>query len=90
MNDYRETLNKCFKDPEFKKEWDSTELEFQIQMELIRARIASNMTQSELAEASGIRQSNISRIENGSALPKLSTLGALAAAMGKKLKISIV
>ncbi len=90
MNDYRNSLEKNMKDPEFRKEWEAQELEYQIQEELIKARIACNMTQSELAEKSGIRQSNISRIENGNAVPKLDTLCALASAMGKKIRIAIV
>ena len=40
------------KDPEFKKEWDDLELEYQVQAELIRARLECNMTQAELAEKS--------------------------------------
>jgi DNA-binding XRE family transcriptional regulator len=90
MSDFRKSLEKNLKDPEFKAEWDALELEYQIQAELIRARIESRMTQAELSKKSGIRQSNISRIENGNALPKLDTLQALATAMGKKLKISMV
>ena len=78
------------KDPEFRKEWEAQELEYQTQEELIKARIACNMTQPELAEKSGIRQSNISRIENGNAVPRLDTLCALASAMGKKIRIAIV
>ena len=90
MSDYRKSLEKNMKDPEFKKEWDALELEYQIQAELIRARLECNMTQAELAEKSGIRQSNISRIENGNAIPRLDTLKALAVAMGKNLKISMI
>ena len=90
MSDFRKSLEKNLKDPEFKAEWEALELEYQIQAELIRARIESRMTQAELSKKSGIRQSNISRIENGNALPKLDTLQALATAMGKKLKISMV
>jgi DNA-binding XRE family transcriptional regulator len=90
MSDFRKSLEKNLEDPEFKAEWDALELEYQIQAELIRARIESRMTQAELSKKSGIRQSNISRIENGNALPKLDTLQALATAMGKKLKISMV
>jgi len=90
MSDYRKSLEKNMKDPEFRKEWDALELEYQVQAELIRARTETRMTQAELAEKSGIRQSNISRIENGNALPRLDTLEALAHAMGKQLKISIV
>ena len=90
MSDYRKSLEKNMKDPEFKKEWDDLELEYQVQAELIRARLECNMTQAELAEKSGIRQSNISRIENGNAIPRLDTIKALAVAMGKNLKISMI
>ena len=90
MSDYRKSLEKNMKDPEFKKEWDALELEYQVQAELIRARLECNMTQAELAEKSGIRQSNISRIENGNAIPRLATLKELAGAMGKSLKLSMI
>ncbi len=90
MSDFRKSLEKNMKDPEFKKEWDNLELEYQVQAELVKARLECNMTQAELAKKSGIRQSNISRIENGNAIPRLDTLEALAMAMGKSLKISMI
>ena len=90
MSDFRVSLKKNLEDPEFKKEWINLEVEYQVQAELIRARLSCNMTQAELAEKSGVRQSNISRIESGSAVPKLETLQTLARAMGKKLVISMV
>lgn len=89
MSDFRRSLEKNMNDPVFAEEWDALELEYQVQAELIRARIECNMTQAELAEKSGVRQSNISRIENGNALPRLDTLETLATAMGKRVKISI-
>ena len=46
------------------------------------------LTQAELAEKTGIRQSNISRIESGAASPTIDTLARLAEGMGKKLVIS--
>jgi len=90
MDDYRKSLERYMKDPEFREEWENLSLEYQIKAELIKARNEASMTQAELADKSGVRQSNISRIENGSVLPKLDTLEALARAMGKKIKISIV
>lgn len=75
-------------DPEFAEAWAETELEDQIKRNLIQARIEAGLTQKELAEKSGIRQSNISRIENGTAIPTLQTLNAIAKGTGKKLKIS--
>lgn len=90
MYDFDKYLEESLKNPEFKKEWEASELEFQIQDMLVKARIAAKLTQNELAKLSGVRQSNISRIENGTCLPKLETLAVLAKAMGKKLKIEIV
>lgn len=90
MSDFKNSLEKNLQDPAFKKEWDDLELEYQIQSALIQARIDANLTQAQLSEKSGVRQSNISRIESGSVLPRLDTLSALAKAMGKRLKISII
>jgi hypothetical protein len=50
MSDYRKSLQKHMEDPEFKKEWDDLEIEYQVQAELIRARLESNMTQADLAQ----------------------------------------
>ena len=90
MDDFEKYLTESLQDPEFKREWDESELEYQIQDMLVKARATAKLTQNELAKLSGIRQSNISRIENGACLPKLETLAVLAKAMGKKLKIEIV
>lgn len=54
---------------------------------LIGARIEQNLTQEQLAQRSGIRQSNISRIESGTCSPTIATLQQLAKGMGKKLHI---
>lgn len=89
-SDFQRRLAKDLKNPDFKKEWESLELEYQIQAALMQARIDADMTQAELAKKSGVRQSNISRIESGAVLPRLDTLEALAKAMGKKLQISMI
>ena len=52
--------------------------------ELLKKRC---MTQKELAERTGIRQSNISRIESGACSPTVETLSRIAAGLGKQLKI---
>jgi len=48
------------------------------------------MTQQQLAAASGIRQSEISRIESGHGNPTLKTIGALARALGTELRIASI
>ena len=87
MSDFREHLQEMMKDPEFAAEYERTRPEYAVMRALIGARIESNMTQKELAKKTGIRQSNISRIENGTSSPTVDTLQRLAAGMGKKLCI---
>ena len=87
MSDFREHLEEMLKDPEFAAEYERTRPEYEVMRAIIGARIESNMTQKELAEKTGIRQSNISRIENGTSSPTVDTLQRLAAGMGKKLCI---
>ena len=90
MSDLERYLKEQLKDPAFQKEFETTRDEFNIARAVIEARLEANMTQKELAQRSGIRQSNISRIENGNSSPTVSTLRALARGMGKKLNISFV
>lgn len=90
MSDIDELLNEQLKDKKFAKAWEDTELEYQIKRMLISERISQKMTQKELAEKSGVRQSNISRIEQGACTPTLITLSELAKAFGKKLKIEMI
>ena len=91
MDDFDKYLNKQLKDPEFRKEWDNSELEYQLMMMMIlQARNEQNMTQSELAKRTGLRQSNISRIEKGQAVPSIMTLYKIAHGLGRQLEIKFV
>lgn len=90
MSDFRKYLDKQLQNEEFRAEHKATRAEFEVVRALIAARIESNLTQKELAELSGVRQSNISRIENGSCMPSLATLQALAKGLNKKLVIEFV
>lgn len=90
MDDFDKYLDEQLQNPEFKKEWDENELEYQLMMMILKARNEQNLTQSELAERTGIRQYNISRIEKGQALPSISTLCKIARGLGKQLQIKFV
>lgn len=90
MSDFREHLNQQLKNPEFKKEWDALEPEFNMIQAMIDARKNSNITQKELAERTGIDQSDISKIETGNANPSLSTLKRLAEGMDMILKLEFI
>ena len=77
-------------DPEFKKIWDEGELEYQLKCAIIEARINNKMTQQELAEKVGTKQSSISRFERGNYKPTWDFLQRLAKALGKELKVSLI
>lgn len=87
---FRETLNEQLKDPEFWAEWEALEPERQIIRAIIEGREEKHMTQKQLAEATGIAQTDISRLESGTANPSLRTLKRLAAGMGMVLKVEFV
>ena len=90
MSNFQSFKAELLKDPEVRAEYEAIQPEYEVIRALIGARIAQNMTQAQLAEKSGIRQSNISRIESGSCSPTVSTLQQLAEGMGKKLHIEFV
>ena len=90
MSDFKNYLAQQVEDPAFAAEYEAQRPEYEAIRAVIAARLACNMTQKELAEKTGIRQSNISRIENGSASPTIDTLARIAAGLGKQLKIDFV
>ncbi len=87
---FRETLTEQLKDPEFRAEWEALEPERQIIRAMLDGREANDLTQKQLAEATGITQADISRLENGTANPSLRTLKRLASGMGMQLKIEFI
>ena len=90
MSDFKNYLAQQMEEPAFAAEYEAQRPEYEAIRAVISARLACNMTQKELAEKTGIRQSNISRIENGSASPTIDTLARIAAGLGKQLKIDFV
>ena len=78
------------KNPDVDKELKENESEYEIIRDIIRVRKEKNLTQKELAEMVGTKQSNISRLESGSYNPSLELLKRIAIAMGKHLEIKIV
>lgn len=87
---FRETLNEQMKDPEFKIEYDALTAEHQLINAILDARKAANITQKQLAEKTGIAQSDISKIENGNANPSLKTIERIASGMGMTVRVEFV
>jgi predicted transcriptional regulator len=78
------------KNEEVKNELKKNEVEYKIIEEIILARKEKNLTQKELAELIGTKQSNISRLEGGNYNPSLDLLNRIAVAMGKELEVRMI
>lgn len=55
---------------------------------LVDARTSQNLTQKELSEKTGIAQTEISRLENGTRNPSIKLLQRLADGMGMVLNVT--
>ena len=89
-DDLDELLEEYMENPEFKKEWDNLESEFDMIQSLIDARKSRNMTQKQLAQRTGVNQADISKIETGNGNPTLNLLKRLADGMDMNLKLEFV
>ncbi|MBD5136385.1 MAG: helix-turn-helix transcriptional regulator [Lachnospiraceae bacterium] len=90
MSDFDKYLEKQLEDSEFKKEWEDLEPEYNMIQAIIDARKRSHLTQKQLAERTGIDQSDISKLETGNANPTLQVLKRLAEGMDMMLKLEFV
>ena len=90
MDDLDKYLEEQMKDQDFKAEWEALRPEHEINLMLIKARAEHNLTQKQLADLCGIRQSNLSRIERGTESPSIRTLQKIACGLGKRLQIQFV
>lgn len=88
------------KNPAIGKSWEEVEKElftpeeiaasdFRVELicALIEARKEKGITQKELEEMTGIKQSAIARVERGDSNPKVSTLTRLLTPLGKRLAV---
>jgi len=86
---YREFLKEQLRNPEFAAAYHELEPEFQVAREVIRLRLEKGLTQKELAELVGTKQSGISRLENASIKPSLGFLQKVAEALGARIEIRL-
>ena len=85
LKEYKE---KRMKDKNFAEAYDEIQPEMNVIRALIDARISQNMTQKELAEKTGIAQTEISRLENGTRNPSIKLLQRLADGLGMVLNVT--
>ena len=77
-------------DPSFATEYTDIQPEMNVIRAMIDARISQNLTQKELSERTGIAQTEISKLENGTRNPSVRLLQRLAEGMDMELSISFV
>lgn len=87
MTNFDDYLNEQLKDPEFRAEYDALEPEFSFMQSMIDARRETGITQKQLAERTGISQSDISKFESGGGNPSIKTVKRIAAGLGMRVKI---
>lgn len=76
------------RDPEFRMLREASRPQLNFRIALVRARLAANLTQAELAEAIGTKQSAIARLESGSSNPTLDMMARLARALSVSFEIT--
>ena len=83
---HKKWLAEQMEDPEFRAEYERLAPAF----EVTKLRIKQGLTQKQLAQMIGTRQSSISRLESGRSEPSLSFLRRVVEALGGRLEVRIV
>lgn len=86
---FKDFFDKAMQDPEIKAEYDRLGPEYEIIESIIKKRLEKNLSQKQLAEKMGTKQSALSRLESGTYNPSLLFLKKIATALDSKLSISI-
>ena len=90
VSSYKDYKKQVLKNEEVRAEYDALQPEYDIIQAMIDARNEQHLTQKELSERTGITQSDISRIENGTRNPSLSMVKRIAEGLGMQLKLEFV
>lgn len=89
MTKWEDLEKQLLSDPEVKREYDKLQPRYALISQLIEARIKKGLSQKELAEKIGTKQSAIARLESGNINPSLEFLQKVVSAMGRTLNIHI-
>lgn len=63
---------------------------YKLRKKILLLRLDKGLSQEELADKAGMKQSVISRIENGESEPRIETVNRIAKALDRKVKIDLV
>lgn len=89
MQNWKNFKKELLKDEQIAQEYKKLEPRYQLISELIKSRLKKGLSQEQLAERIGTKQSAIARIESGNANPSIEFLEKITKAMGSKLVIQV-
>lgn len=90
MKTFDNYLKEQLDNTEFANEYKNIQPDMDIIRAIVSARTSQNLTQKQLSEKTGIDQSDISKLENGTRNPSVNLLKRLADGLGMDLKIEFV
>lgn len=76
-------------DDKFRGLWQQPDPQYELAREFISIRAAAGLTQRELAERTGLTQSQIARLESGRVRPNWQTMARIFQAVGARLELSM-
>lgn len=88
MMDHNKIKKILLNDDELKNEYNELSPIYELKKEIIRLRLEKGLSQRDLADLIGTKQSAISRLENGSYNPTVEFLNRVAHSLGKELHIT--
>lgn len=89
MENWKTLKKELLKDKEFAKEYKALAPRYALISKLIETRIKKGLTQKELAQKLGTKQSAIARLESGRSNPSIGFLEKLGSSMGIKIGYQI-
>ena len=90
MTSLAKLRRKLLPDPEVKAEYDRLGPIFAVVGEMIEARRAAGLTQTDIATRMGTSQSVVARLENARHMPTFDMIARYAAAIGRRLDVHLV
>ena len=85
--DFQDWHAQKMKNPKFRKIFEEMAPQYMLLHQILRARIAKKMSQKDLADLVGTKQSAISRLESPSANPSLRLVRKVARALDTEITV---
>lgn len=89
MEKWKDFKKQLMKDPDVRNEYDALHPQHELAAQIIEARLKKGLSQSQLAEKIGTKQSAIARLESGEYNPSVGFLERVATATDTRLKIQL-